>query len=280
MASMRGALGIAITACGIVMMPASGASAADASPWTDDNNHAAFRLIAGDNKPRDTVLRAGIQMKMEPGWHTYWRYPGDSGVPPRFDFSRSENLAAVKVFYPAPHLYSDDSGNSLGYQDDVIFPLHVTPKQADKPVELRVKLDYAICEKLCVPAQGSAELTLAPGPSSQEATLSAAEARVPKPVPAEQAGLTVHRVNNAAKPLIMVDLKAPAGKPVVLLVEGPTPEWALPIPKPAPGAPEGHRQFGFELDGLPPGVDPKGHFDLTFTLIEGDEAYEIKTRLD
>jgi hypothetical protein len=78
----------------------------------------------------------------------------------------------------------------------------------------------------------------------------------------------------------MVDLTAPAGKPVQLFVEGPSPEWALPIPKPAQGAPAGHQHFAFELDGLPPGVDPKGQFDLTFTLVGGDRPLEVKTHLD
>jgi DsbC/DsbD-like thiol-disulfide interchange protein len=279
MERMGKTLGVAIAACGVATMLAGPARSADASPWTEDN-HAAFRLIAGNNKQGDAVLRAGIEIKLEPGWKTYWRYPGDSGVPPHFDFSNSENLGSIKVHYPAPHLFTDDAGNSLGYKDGVTFPLSVTPKQPGKPVTLHVKLDYAICEKLCVPAEGSADLQLAPGASPQEAALAAAEARVPKPSSAAQSGLTVRRVNNAAKPLVMVDLKAPAGKPVQLFVEGPTAEWALPIPKPAPGAPEGHRQFGFELDGLPPGVDPKGQFELTFTVVEGEQAYEVKSHLD
>jgi DsbC/DsbD-like thiol-disulfide interchange protein len=279
MEGIQRTLGTIVAACGILTMLAAPARAADASPWTEDA-HAAFRLIAGTNKQGAATLRAGVEIKMEPGWKTYWRYPGDSGVPPRFDFSHSENLAAAKVLYPAPHLYSDEAGNALGYKNGVIFPLRLTPKQAGKPVTLRVKLDYAICAKLCVPAQGNAELTLGTGTSAQDATLAAAEARVPAQVSAQQAGLTVHRVNNAAKPLVMVDLKAPAGAPVALFVEGPTPEWALPIPKPAPGAPAGHRQFGFELDGLPPGVDPKGHFDLTFTVVEGARALEVKSHLD
>ena len=88
------------------------------------------------------------------------------------------------------------------------------------------------------------------------------------------------RVNDAAKPLVAVDLKTPDAKPVVLLVEGPSPEWALPIPKPAQGAPAGRQHFGFELDGLPPGVSPKGQFELTFTLVSGDRAVEVKTHLD
>ena len=272
-------LGSAIAACGVVTMLAGPAYAADASPWTEDT-HSAFRLIAGANKQGAATLRAGIEIKLQPGWKTYWRYPGDSGVPPRFDFSRSENLAAAKVLYPAPHLYTDETGNSLGYKDGVTFPLRVTPKQPGKLVKLRVTLDYAICEKLCVPAQGSAELALVPGGNALDSILSTAEARVPKPVSAAQAGLTVRRVNDAAKPLVMVGLMAPSGAPVQLFVEGPTPEWALPIPKPAPGARAGHRQFGFELDGLPPGVDPKGHFDLTFTVVEGERALEVKSHLD
>jgi len=268
-----------IAAGGLAAMLAGSARAADASAWAEDS-HSAFRLIAGANKAGAAPLRAGVEVKMPPGWHTYWRYPGDSGVPPHFDFAGSENLGLAKVLYPAPHLFSDEAGNFLGYTDRVTFPLQVTPKQAGKPVKLRVKLDYAVCDKLCVPAQGSAELTLAPGGSAQDATLATAEARVPKQVSAAQAGLTAKRVNDGPKPLIMVDVAAPAGANTQMFVEGPTPEWALPIPKPAPGAPAGHRQFGFELDGLPPGVDPKGHFELTFTIIEDGRPIEVTTHLD
>jgi DsbC/DsbD-like thiol-disulfide interchange protein len=268
----------AAAACGIATMLATPARADDASPWSEDIR-SAIRLIAGSNQGA-APLRAGVEVKLQPGWKTYWRYPGDSGVPPRFDFSGSDNLKSAKVLYPAPHLFTDESGNSLGYKDSVTFPVQVTPKLAGKPVTLALKLDYAVCEKLCVPAQGSASLTLAAGGSAQDTLLRDAEARVPQKVSAAQAGLTVRRVNNAAKPLVMVDLKTPAGTPVDIFVEGPTPEWALPIPKPAPGAPDGHRQFGFELDGLPPGVDPKGQFDLTFTVVEGGRAIEVATHLD
>jgi DsbC/DsbD-like thiol-disulfide interchange protein len=270
---LRGAL-----ACGFVMMLAAPAFGADASPWVEEG-HSAIRVIAGSNTQGTEALRAGIEIKLQPGWKTYWRYPGDSGVPPRFDFAGSENLKTAKVLYPAPHLFQDDDGNSLGYKDHVTFPVQVTPQQAGVPVKLRLKLDYAICEKLCVPAQASAELALGAGASSQDTTLSDAEALVPKKATAAQAGLTAQRVNKA-KPFVMVDLKVPANAPASLFVEGPSPEWALPIPKAAPGAPDGHRQFRVELDGLPPGVDPKGQFELTFTVVEGDRAIEVTTHLD
>ena len=255
------------------------ARAASDSPWVDDIRSSA-RLIAGTNKDGAASLRAGIEIKLQPGWKTYWRYPGDSGVPPRFDFSGSDNLARAKVLYPAPHLFTDETGNSLGYKGGVIFPLQVTRKDPSKPVTLRVKLDYAVCEKLCVPAEARAELNVDVGSSAQDAALTAAEVRVPKPVSAAEAGLTARRVNKAPKPLVAVDLKAGSNQAVALFVEGPSPEWALPIPQPAQGAPAGRHHFGFELDGLPPGVDPKGSFELTFTAVEGDHAIEVTTHLD
>jgi hypothetical protein len=93
--------------------------------------------------------------------------------------------------------------------------------------------------------------------------------------------LTVRRSSDGKhKPLVIVDLATPAGQQVNLFVEGPTPEWALPIPKPAQGAPNGHQYFSFELDGLPPGANPKDPLELTFTVVQGDQATEVKTHLD
>ena len=259
---------------------AGAAHAEDASPWSNDSR-SSVRLVAGANANGDTPLQAGIEMKLLSGWHTYWRYPGDSGVPPRFDFAGSGNLKSAKVLYPAPVVHSDEAGQTIGYEGSVVFPIEVTPKEPGKPVALKLKIDYAVCEKLCVPAEGSASLELAPGASTQGAAVKAAFARVPQHVDAATSGLTAKRAGGGAKPLVMVDLPAPASVPVSIFVEGPTPEWALPIPKAAQGAPAGRRHFSFELDGLPPGVDPnKGPFDLTFTVVEGQRAYEVTTRLD
>jgi DsbC/DsbD-like thiol-disulfide interchange protein len=269
----------ALVSCAIAAAVGTTVRAADESPWNEDVR-SAVRLIAGSSKTDDAVLRAGIEIKLRPGWKTYWRYPGDSGVPPHFDFSGSDNLKKADVLYPAPHLFTDETGQSLGYKDTVIFPVVVSPQQAGKPVRLRVKVDYAVCEKLCVPAEGLAELTLLTGDSSHNPALTMAETHVPKQVSATQLGLTAKRVNPGAKPSVVVELGAPAGKPVELFVEGPTPQWALPIPKPVASAPAGRAQFSFELDGLPPGVDPKSQLDLTFTVVTGDRAVEAKTHLD
>ncbi len=277
--SQRGFARLALLLCALAATPITPAVAADASAWSQDLK-SAVRLIAGASTAGDAALRAGVEVKMQPGWHTYWRYPGDAGVPPRFDFSGSDNVRSAKVRYPAPVLFKDGGGQSIGYSDSVIFPVQVVPRDAGKPVILRLKLDYAVCEKLCIPAEARAELPLTAGPSANDILLVAAEAKVPAPVAAAELELTAKRVNDAAKPLVAVDLKTPSGGQALVFVEGPSAEWALPIPKPAQGAPAGRQHFGFELDGLPPGVSPKGAFELTFTVVEGGRAVEIKTHLD
>jgi DsbC/DsbD-like thiol-disulfide interchange protein len=243
--------------------------------------HSSIRLLAGTGHNDAGQLRAGVEIRMQPGWKTYWRYPGDSGVPPRFDFSGSTNLASATVLWPAPHMFSDDSGKSIGYKGTAIFPLAVTPKQKGQPVTLKLKIDYAVCEKLCVPAEGEATLTLdgKSGTSgSDDKLLAAAEAQVPRQVSATAAGLTVQRASGKAKPTVVVAL--PDGKAHEIFVEGPTAEWALPIPSAMPGAPPGRSQFSFALDGLPAGTDPNAPVQLTFTIVGGDRPVEVKTRLD
>src|SRR5215467_9501820 len=201
MKDIHRSIGAALIAGGIVAISGATARATDESPWNEDVR-SAIRLISGTNKNGDAHLRAGVEIKMQPGWKTYWRYPGDSGVPPQFDFSGSENMKSANVLYPAPHLFTDETGQTLGYKDRVIFPVAVTPLEPDKPVRLRLKIDYAVCEKLCVPAEGRAELTLAPAESAQDAALTAAEAHVPKQVTAAQLGLSVRRSTNGTKPQI------------------------------------------------------------------------------
>jgi DsbC/DsbD-like thiol-disulfide interchange protein len=275
-----GAVGLGLAA----FLGAAHARATDASAW-DGDARSAVRLIAGDTKSvRDAPLRAGIEIRLAPGWKTYWRYPGDSGVPPRFDFGGSTNVEQVTVLWPTPHRFADGSGQSIGYAGGVVLPLQVQAKDSTKPVTVRLKVEYAICEKLCVPAEASAELPLAaPANSSTNETLAAAEARVPKPATVGEDGplavRSVHEEPGARFTRVIVDVAAPEGEPVDLFAEGPSPEWALPVPMPVAGAPAGLHRFAFDLDGLPPGANPRGAV-LTLTAGAGSSAIEVKARLE
>jgi len=124
---MRAALGFAATV--LASSLAIEARAQDASPWQQDG-HSAVRLLAGSRS--GAVLLGGIAFQLQPGWKTYWRTPGDSGVPPRFDFSKSENIEAVTVLWPAPTKFDDGAGgHSLGYHNQIVLPLRIVAKNAD-----------------------------------------------------------------------------------------------------------------------------------------------------
>src|SRR3954453_21883133 len=132
------------------------ARAQESSPWQREG-HSAVRLVAGSRS--GAVLLGGIAFQLQPGWHTYWRNPGDSGVPPRFDFSKSDNVEAVTVLWPAPTSFDDGAGGTaLGYVRQVLLPLRIVAKSADRPVTLRADINYAVCEKMCIPVDASAEL--------------------------------------------------------------------------------------------------------------------------
>ncbi len=250
------------------------------SSW-DGDSRAAVRLVAGNRQPGEP-LRAGVEVRLADGWKTYWRYPGDSGVPPVFDFSKSDNIKSVSILWPAPHRFEYEGGASIGYKGDVMFPVHAVPADPHRPATLRLTLAYAVCDKLCVPARGQAELVIASGPSPYDSQLAAAEALTPKPTAigdktADHEPLSiasVRREPGQAHPRIVVEVTAPAGVPLDLFAEGPTSEWALPLPEPVDGAPPGRRWFAFDLDGMPPGVDGTGA-PLRFTLVSGENAVEV-----
>jgi DsbC/DsbD-like thiol-disulfide interchange protein len=270
--------------CAALLSAANTALAADdASRWDGDARSAA-RLIAASRPVGGAaaLLRAGLEIRLKPGWHTYWRYPGDSGIPPQFDFTRSDNVRAVDVLWPAPQRLPEAGSISIGYDRDVILPLRVIAQDPGKPVLLRLKLDYAICEKLCVPAEARAELALAPLRSSFDAALAMAEGRVPKKLAVGEGQAlsvrSVRREDGAARPKVVVDIAAPQGQ-VDLFAEGPTPQWALPVPTPVDGAPAGQRRFVFELDGAPSGTSYDGAV-ISLTAVAGSEAIQVSSRLD
>jgi DsbC/DsbD-like thiol-disulfide interchange protein len=278
---LRAALGLALTALTsslAIGARAQDASPKDASPW-QRGAHSAVRLLAGSRS--GAVLLGGIAVQLDPGWKTYWRTSGDSGVPPRFDFSKSDNIEAVTVLWPAPTKFDDGAGGtSLGYHDQVVLPLRIVAKNTDKPATLRADISYAVCEKICIPIEATAELAFASVASTEDSVLFAALDTVPKPASVGDPNpLTIRDVKREGKSTVLVDVVAPDAKAVNLFVEGPTPDWGLPVPKLLEHGPPGVKRFAFELDGVPPGINPEGAA-LKLTLVSGERSYEFNINLD
>jgi DsbC/DsbD-like thiol-disulfide interchange protein len=273
---LRAALGFAATL--YVSSFAVEARAQDASPWQKDA-HSAVRLLAGSRS--GAVLLGGVALQLQPGWKTYWRTPGDSGVPPKFEFSKSDNVEAVTVLWPAPKKFDDGAGGvSLGYHDQVVLPLRIVAKNVDKPVILRAEINYAVCEKLCIPVVANAELAFNSVASTEDSALFAALDTVPKPANVGDPNpLTIRDVKREGKSEVLVDVVTPDDRAVNLFVEGPTPDWGLPVPKLVEHSPPGVKRFSLQLDGVPPGVNPDGAA-LKLTLVGGDRSYEFNINLD
>ena len=226
-------------------------------------------------------LRAGVEIRLDRLGDLLarsWRF----GVPPTLDFAGSENVKAVTVLWPAPERFPDGAGgHSIGYMGDIIFPLRVIPSDAAKPASVHLKLAYAVCANLCVPAEAKLQLSLT-GEGAEETAIEKAEMRVPRRV-ALGAGerlaiLSVRREPGAAHGRVVVEVAASERAAVDLFVEGPTSDWSLPLPEQT-GIEATMRHFTFELDGLPPGAYAEGA-TLTFTAVSGDDAVEVAAHLD
>ena len=136
-----------------------------ASEWVK-GFHSRVRLTAanllGDGDAM--ALYAGVDIRLDKDWKTYWKAPGDGGgIPPEFDWSKSQNVSSVRVLYPAPKILKDTYGNSIGYKSGVLFPVVVTPADPLQPVRLRLHVYFGVCEEICIPAEATLALDVAPG---------------------------------------------------------------------------------------------------------------------
>jgi DsbC/DsbD-like thiol-disulfide interchange protein len=249
------------------------------SPWIT-GTQADARLLADHGT--NAAVRGGVEIKLKAGWKTYWRYPGDAGVPPRFDWSGSENLAAVDVKWPAPVRFVDESGSkSIGYHGDIVFPLIVRPADPARPVRLKLKLDFAVCEKLCVPADAEMALEIPAGESAAVERLDQAERQVPQRASLGEnaGGLAITRVklDRDATPHVLIEGSAPDGA-LDLFAEGPDDRWALPLPDQIETK-DGKFRFQLIIDGAPPS-GPSIPTKLVLTLVVGDKAIEVEAPLD
>jgi DsbC/DsbD-like thiol-disulfide interchange protein len=136
-----------------------------ASAW-QDSNASRLRLIS-TGAPSDGVTpSAALQITLDPGFKTYWRNPGEAGVPPLLSHDGSDNVASVEMLFPVPQRIEDESGVSIVYKDGIILPLLVKALDPAKPVRLNLNLQFGVCDKLCIPAEAGVALTLGTVPDA------------------------------------------------------------------------------------------------------------------
>jgi DsbC/DsbD-like thiol-disulfide interchange protein len=140
-------------------------------PWS-------ARLLQGGFDGKN--VWAGLAISLAPKWKTYWRVPGDGGIAPQLDFV-TENVATNIVHYPLPSRFQDEAGMTIGYKEEVVFPLSFQPFDVAKPVKVSLKSFFGVCDVVCIPAQFSGDLTFEPAKSaeSDQAVISQWQSKVP-----------------------------------------------------------------------------------------------------
>jgi len=251
------------------------------SPWSA-SEHAKLRLIAGPTTASGKQ-RVGVEIVMSPGYKTYWRSPGQFGVPPSFDWTGSTNIGGLDVRWPVPERFQDSAGYSIGYVGEVVIPISVQPVDPSRPVMVVLKLDYAVCEKICIPAQGEASLWLEPGVTTvTSARLESFEARVPlpaKPGPHKEkaaivdAGLDDTVVDPGLK---LVLQPPPEGRIEDIFVEGPG-MWSFGKSRLTP-QPDGTVLAQIRIDERPKSA--AGPIPLIFTIRGTPKPVETRLELD
>lgn len=243
------------------------------SPW--DKGHASrARLIAGAGVPASR--EAGLTIELDTGYKTYWRQPGDSGLPPVFDWSGSRNLESVDIAWPAPVRTEDASGVFYGYKHDVTLPLRVTPKDPARPVDVKLNLSYGVCREICIPASAILSLTLPPE-APGNAIIDAARAGVPVTQALGAPGaISVLAVDPGADGRSMqVAVRAPDD--ATLFAEAPE-GWFLEPEARSQPADAGTRRFKVDIAERPKGQN--GPVPVRLTLSAGKHAIETVTALD
>ncbi len=242
-------------------------------------------LVSLDDIARVTVLpgwrtargthMAAIRIELAEGWKTYWRFPGEAGIPPSFDWSGSENLASVQLHWPVPRVFYTNGLRSIGYKGVTVIPIELTPASpAGGPIRLRGRIQIGVCEDICIPMTTSLDRQLsAPGRRDERIR----ESLDRRPRTAAQAGVrsatcSVEPISDGLR--ITARIAMPRqGKDEVAVLELPDPTIWIAEPKTTRKG----RVLTAVTDMVPASGKPflLSRSDLRITVLAGGKAVEV-----
>lgn len=195
----------------------SGPDAARAAGFTVLDDVVQIALLPGWREPSGRHITA-LRIDLAPGWKTYWRAPGEGGIPPHFDWSASDNVQGVALHWPTPHAFDQLGLTSVGYKTQLILPVEITPAQADAPIRVAVDLQIGVCEDICLPVSRTIRADLPDRGAADPLILAALADR---PLTAAEAGLrgltcTLSPIKNGLRITARLDLPDTGGREAVV----------------------------------------------------------------
>jgi DsbC/DsbD-like thiol-disulfide interchange protein len=184
------------------------------------------RVLPGWQTPSGTRM-AALDLTLAPEWKTYWRSPGDAGIPPMFDWSASENLAGVVFHWPRPQVFHLNGLQSIGYEQRLVLPIELVARDPARPIHLRAAVDLGICRDICMPATMTIDARIA-GSGAPDPVIRAALAD--KPLSGAEAGLdaiacTVEPIADGLRLTASLRLPPTGGAETVVFEPGRTAVW-------------------------------------------------------
>ncbi len=243
-----------------------------ADPFEGYENVVQAEILPGWQTPEGGQM-VGLRLVLAPGWKTYWRAPGDSGIPPSFDWSGSENLSGVTVHWPRPEVYFLNDMRTIGYKHEVVLPLELVAVAPGQPIVLNGQVDLGVCLDICMPMEISLSAIL-PAEAQPEPIRAALAAQ-----PDSAATSGVGQVQCLSEPIAdgvrltaTIEVAPMIGREVAV-IETANPEiWVAEA--------EVHRSGNIltavadmvPMDGAPFTVDPE---TVEITLLSGPQAISI-----
>ena len=272
-AFMAGALALG----GLFAAPQSGLAAA--GDWVVEEQ-ARIRLVSAVESVAGERVDLGVEFDLQPGWKIYWRSPGDAGLPPRVDWTGSENLKEAVIAWPVPHRFSLFGLETFGYGGQVVLPVEAVAARPGEALGLRGKVDYLICEDICIPYTADLSLDLPAGDGARAPQAFMIESfRRQAPGRGAEQGLELEKVTlTGTLEAPVLEVVARSDRPFDapdLLVEAP-PGFHFGIPEVTLA--EGGREARLLLavSQVLPGTVLEGK-QITLTVIDGQRGLESQT---
>lgn len=143
-------------------------------------------ILPGWITPQGTRM-VGLRLRLAPGWKTYWRAPGDAGIPPLFDWAGSQNIAAADLHWPVPQVFVQAGMRSIGYEGEVVIPIELAPTTPGAAQRMAGEVEIGVCEEICVPVRLTFDVAL---PAEQHRDAGIVAALIDQPASAEEAGVS------------------------------------------------------------------------------------------
>ena len=175
---MMHALRLALTV--LVAFACASPLAAQDTPILKAELRPGWRMAGGDHM-------AALHLTLAPGWKTYWRAPGDAGIPPLFDWTGSRNVQSVAISWPTPKVFYQSGMRSVGYSPEVVLPLRIAAGRPGADIRLQGTVDLGVCKDICVPQSLALDAVLPAATTRTDPVIAAAMAD--RPFSAAEAGV-------------------------------------------------------------------------------------------